>query len=54
MSTLLFLVAITMIWFLPGIVLRTWQEGKMQAREDLKKEDRAKAIARLYPKKMDE
>tara|TARA_Y100001968_G_C19312338_1_gene694866 strand:- start:321 stop:479 length:159 start_codon:yes stop_codon:yes gene_type:complete len=50
MSTILFLVAITMIWYLPGLILRSWKEDKMDIKLKKKVKDQEKAIARLYPK----
>ncbi len=48
MGHLLFLIGITTLWFLPGILLRGYQERKFQ---EAKADAQAKAIARLYPKK---
>ncbi len=46
MGHLVFLIGITVLWFLPGIVVRqiTYKRAKAA-----KAEAQAKAIARLYP-----
>ena len=57
MSTLFFLIAITMIWYLPGLLVRAWKEDKAEkkfnAEAKQKAAEQAKAIAKLYPKKVD-
>ena len=50
MSTILFLVAITMIWYLPGIIIKSWKEDKAEIKLKSKAKAQEKAIARLYPK----
>ena len=47
MTHLVFLIGITALWFLPGIVIRQITYKKATA---AKAEAQAKAIARLYPK----
>ena len=44
---LLFLLALPVIWFTPGFLLRRWQEKKQKEAKDQAQE---RAIARLYPK----
>ena len=42
-----------MLWYLPGILVRSWKEGKAEEKAKLdaktKAELQAKAIAKLYP-----
>ena len=51
MSTIFFLIAITMIWYLPGLLVKSWKEEKADKKRKKKEQDREKAIERLYPKK---
>ena len=49
-NPLFILTLITVIWFIPGIIVRRFNESKQQKRKEKNQDD---AIRKLYPKSKD-